>query len=158
MCVCVCVRRGGIATQWICITFVGRVAIVQLGAVKDTRKKISVESWIWVCEVLPMSGCGSEQWYAKPLSSFISLIADMICGIAQGDRVVTVQTVVIKLGEMSWASFYNKMMTILFCRESQTPPKDPKQAHQEFKIRLHSAFSRWSFNLIVFKWLWIFWM
>lgn len=86
LCVYVCAWRGGIATQRICITFVGHVAIVQLGAVKDTRKEISVESWIWVCDVLPMSGCGSEQWYAKPLSNFIPLIADMISCIAKGDR------------------------------------------------------------------------
>lgn len=78
---CICVWWWGIATGWICITFARRLAVG-----KDTRKEISVESWIWVYNVLPMSGCASEPRYAKPLSNFIPLIADMICSIARGGR------------------------------------------------------------------------
>ena len=135
VCVCVCVKRGGIATQRICITFVGRVAIVQLGAVKDTRKKISVESWIWVGDVLPMSGRGSERRYAKPLSNFIPLIADMICGTAGGDREsLLYRQWLLNWVEMSSAGFNNKLIAIRFRRESRTPPRDLKRAHQELKI------------------------
>lgn len=86
VCVCVCVWGRAMAPAWICITYSGRVAAVQLGAMKDTRRKMWLKSWIWVYNVLPMSGWGSRRWNAKPLSSFIPLIADMICSAAWGER------------------------------------------------------------------------
>ena len=48
--------------------------------------------------------------------------------------IVTVQTVVIKLREMSWAGFNNKLIAVRFRRQSRTPPRDQKRARQELKI------------------------
>ena len=55
-------------------------------AVKDTRKrKIWVESRIWVCDVLAMSGCAQSRDMQNHSPTSFQLLPDMICGIAKGD-------------------------------------------------------------------------
>lgn len=130
---CVYVWRWAKATQQICITFVGRVAIGQLGAVKDTRKKISVMNmslwcptnvrpWLWaaICKTtlqLHSTYCWYDLWHSQGRPG-----------------IITVQTVVIKLKRMSLVIFNKKLIAVWFCRESLPPLKDLMQHFEEFKI------------------------
>lgn len=154
ICVCVCMNRGHSDTanlHHICWAFCCCSARSSEGHEENLSRVMNMSLWcftnvrLWlraaICKTtlqLLSTYCWYDLWHSQG---------------RQG--IVTVQTVVIKLREMSWTSVNNKI-AMWFCCKSYPPLKDLIQAYQELKIWL--SLSPRADGVIapdVFKWLWI---